>query len=105
MKKISQEYYNTYQIKMPLEISRIIEISDPVYTYNEVLNHIDLKKYLAKEGNRRTGRPGYDTEKLLRIVLFAFMDTDMNPYGRSRSCVKRIYVSCGCWTEVRLPVS
>ncbi len=31
MKKISQQYYNTYQIKMPLEISRIIEISDPVY--------------------------------------------------------------------------
>ena len=92
MKKISQEYYNTYQIKMPLEISRIIEISDPVYTYNEVLNHIDLKKYLAKEGNRRTGRPGYDTEKLLRIVLFAFMD---NGYESVRQIEKL------CKTDIR----
>ena len=47
MKNISQEYFNTYQLKMPLEISKIIEISDPVYTFSEVLNHIDLKKYLA----------------------------------------------------------
>ena len=92
MKKISPEYYNTYQIKMPLEISRIIEISDPVYTYNEVLNHIDLKKYLAKEGNRRTGRPGYDTEKLLRIVLFAFMD---NGYESVRQIEKL------CKTDIR----
>ena len=46
MKKILQEYFNTYQLKMPLEISEIIEISDPVYTFSEVLNHIDLKKYV-----------------------------------------------------------
>ncbi len=74
MKKISQEYFNTYQLKMPLEISEIIEISDPVYTFSEVLNHIDLKKYLAKERGKRTGRPEYDPEKLLRVVLFAFME-------------------------------
>ena len=58
MKNISQEYFNTYQLKMPLEISKIIEISDPVYTFSEVLNHIDLKKYLAKERCRRTGARG-----------------------------------------------
>ncbi len=74
MKKISQEYFNTYQLKMPLEISKIIEISDPVYSFSEILNHIDLKKYLAKERSRRTGRPGYDPEKLLRVTLFAFME-------------------------------
>ena len=73
MKKISQEYFNTYQLKMPLEISKIIEISDPVYTFSEVLNHIDLKKYLAKGRGKRTGRPKYDPEKLLRVILFAFM--------------------------------
>ena len=31
MKKISQEHFNTFQLKMPLEISKIIVISDPVY--------------------------------------------------------------------------
>ena len=74
MKNISQEYFNTYQLKMPLEISKIIEISDPVYTFSDVLNHIDLKKYLVQEGHKRTGRPEYDPEKLLRVVLFAFME-------------------------------
>ena len=40
--------YNTpYQLKLPLEIEKIIEISDPVYTFSEVLNQIDLKRYLV----------------------------------------------------------
>ena len=74
MKNLSREYCNTYQIKLPLEISKIIDISDPVYTFYEVMNQIDLKKYLVEERNRGTGRPKYDSEKLLRVVLFAFME-------------------------------
>ncbi len=85
MKNISQEYFNTYQLKMPLEISKIIEISDPVYTFSEVLNHIDLKKYLAEEKRGRTGRPEYDSKKLLRVVLFAFME---NGYASVRQIEK-----------------
>ena len=81
MKRISQVHCNTYQLKMPLEISKIIEISDPVYTFSEVLNHIDLKKYLDEGRHRRTGRPEYDSEKLLRVILFAFMEPEL----RSRS--------------------
>ena len=75
---ITGVHYTPIQLKMPLEISIIIEISDPVYTFSEVLNHIDLKKYLAEGRSRRTGRPEYDSEKLLRVVLFAFME---NGYG------------------------
>ena len=33
----------SYQLKLPLKISKIIEISDPVYTFNEVFHHIELK--------------------------------------------------------------
>ena len=72
-KKVPQEYYNTYQLKLPLEISTIIDITDPVYSLCEVLDHIDLNKYLTS-GKRRTGRPRYDEEALLRIILFAFME-------------------------------
>ena len=92
MKNISREYYTTYQLKMPLEISKIIEISDPVYTFSEVLNHIDLKKYLAEERHRRTGRPKYDSEKLLRVILFAFME---NGYVSVRQIEKL------CKTDIR----
>ena len=33
----------SYQLKLPLEISKIIEIPDPVYTFNKVFHHIELK--------------------------------------------------------------
>ena len=73
MKNLSQIYYTTYQLKLPVDIERIIEINDPVYTFCEVVNHIDLYKYLAVE-EHKTGRPRYDQIILLKIVLFAFME-------------------------------
>lgn len=36
------------------------------------MDHIDLNKYLTIE-NRRTGKPRYDEETLLKVILFAFM--------------------------------
>ena len=54
-------------------MERIIKISDPVYSFSEVMDHIDLQKYFVEKGHE-TGRPRYDREKLLKIVLFAFME-------------------------------
>ena len=34
------------QLKLPLEIEKLIDISDPVYTFCEVMDHIDLSRYL-----------------------------------------------------------
>ena len=68
-----QRYSTTYQLKLPLEISTIIEVSDPVYTFCEVMDHIDLRKYLVTEENK-TGRKRYDSEILLKVILFAFME-------------------------------
>ena len=73
MKNQSHNNITPYQLKMPLEISKIIEISDPVYTFCEVMDHVDLNKYLAVKESR-TGRPRYDSEKLLKVILFAFME-------------------------------
>jgi len=74
MKKYINSKYNTpYQLKLPLEISKIIEISDPVYTFCEVLNQIDLKRYLVIKENK-TGRRRFDCEILLKVILFAFME-------------------------------
>lgn len=58
---------------MPVEMERMIEVSDPVYTFNEVTAHIDLQKYFAVK-ERRTGRPRYAQVKLLKVILFAFME-------------------------------
>ena len=72
MKNLSQIYHTPYQLKLPLEVERMIETSDPVYTFCEVVDHIDLNQYLAVK-ERRTGRPGYDAI-LLKVILFAFME-------------------------------
>ena len=86
-----QKYYNTYQVKLPVDLERILEISDPVYTFCEVLDSIDLYKYLVEKGNK-TGRPRYDSYTLLRVILFAFME---NGYVSTRKIEKL------CKTDVR----
>ena len=90
-KQTPQEYYTAYQLKLPVEIEKIIEISDPVYSYSEVMDHIDLNKYLTIE-ERRPGRPRYDQKTLLKIILFAFME---NGYASVREIEKY------CKTDIR----
>lgn len=60
-------------MKLPVDMERIIKINDPVYSFSEVVAHIDLYRYFATE-DRRTGRPEYDRETLFKIVLFSFME-------------------------------
>ena len=69
----TQENLNTIQIKLPLEISVKIKNTDPVVTFKEVMEGVNLKKYLVKQSNETRGRDGYDPEVLLKIVLFAYM--------------------------------
>ena len=57
-------YYTTRQLKLPPEIEKIIDIADPVYSFCDVMDHIDLTRYLAIK-DRRTGRPRCDAIKLL----------------------------------------
>ena len=67
-------YCTPIQLKLPVDLERIIKINDPVYSFSEVIAHIDLQKYFVEEKEHETGRPRYDREKLLKIVLFAFME-------------------------------
>ena len=62
------------QLKLPLEIEKIIEISDPVYSFSEIVDCIDLTPYFADKKGCKTGRPRYSYTKLLKIILFAFME-------------------------------
>ena len=62
-----------YQLKLPLDAERMIETSDPVYTFSEGKEHIDRNPYFAVQ-ERRTGRPKYDAVILLKVILFAFME-------------------------------
>ena len=65
--------YTIRQLKLPLILEKIIDISDPVYTFCDVMDHIDLTPYFVEKGYK-TGRPRCDAEKLLKVILFAFME-------------------------------
>ena len=69
----TNDNYTARQLKLPLEIERLIDISDPVYTFCEVMDHIDLSRYFVEKGYK-TGRPRCDEQKLLKVILFAFME-------------------------------
>ena len=71
--KYNQNHYTPIQLKIPVDLEKIIEISDPIYTFNEIMERIDLQKYFVKKGNKM-GRPKFDSVKLLKIILFAFME-------------------------------
>ena len=73
LNKNTKDNYTSRQLKLPLEIEKIIDISDPVYTFCEVMNHIDLSRYFV-EKDYKTGRPKCDAQKLLKVILFAFME-------------------------------
>ena len=61
------------QLKLPVDYEKIIKISDPVYSFSEIMAQIDLNQFFTPK-ERKTGRPEFDRVKLLKIVLFAFME-------------------------------
>jgi len=67
------DYSTPYQLRLPLDLEKIIDLNDPIYTFSEVMDHIDLSSYFVEKGCRM-GRPRCDAVKLLKIVLFAFME-------------------------------
>lgn len=82
----TNNYYKAKQLKLPLEIEKIIEISDPVYSFCEIIDCIDLKSYFVKEGYK-TGRPRYNRINLLKVILFSFMENGyLSLRGIEKSC-------------------
>lgn len=85
------EYYTPKQLTLPIDIEKIIDFSDPVYSFCEIVDCIDLSKFFVVKGYK-TGRPNYSQTKLLKIVLFAFME---NGYVSLRQIEK------SCKTDIR----
>lgn len=89
--KLYHNHYTPIQLKIPVDFEKIIEISDPIYTFNEIMEQIDLQKYFVGKGSKM-GRPRFDCIKLLKVILFAFMD---NGYSSLRAIEKL------CKTDIR----
>ena len=73
----TNDYYTSRQLKLLLEIEKMIDIADPVYSFCDIMDRIDLKKFLAT-AEHRTGRPRCDEIKLLKVILFAFMENGIS---------------------------
>ena len=76
---------------MPLDVEILIDMEDMVYSFSEVVDSIDLTKFLAKKDSKM-GRPRYDDCKKLKIILFCFME---NGYASVR------YLEKCCKTDIR----
>ena len=88
---INNKNYTPKQLKLPIEIEKIIEFSDPVYSFCEIVDSIDLSKFFVVKGYK-TGRPRYSYTKLLKVILFSFME---NGYVSLRQIEK------SCKTDIR----
>ena len=42
--KTTDMNYTPIQLELPVDMERIIKINDPVYSFSEVMAHIDLNK-------------------------------------------------------------
>ena len=74
--KHNQRYYSAKQGRLPVYIADILEICDPVLTFDRVMEEIGIEKYLKPEENRwHLGRPRYNRVNMLKTILFGFMDT------------------------------
>ena len=64
--------YTLFQLKLPLILEEIIEIDDPVYTFVNLIEEVNLNKYLVSSKKTCVGRTGYNPLTLFKVVLFAF---------------------------------
>ena len=89
--KNTNDDYIIRQLKLPLDIEKIIDFSDPVYSFSEIVDSIDFTKYFAVKESK-TGRPRYNPTVMLKIILFSFME---NGYLSLRNIEK------SCKTDIR----
>ena len=66
-------YYSPKQGRFPVFISDCIKISDPVMTFDHIMEEIEIVKYL-KNTTYTVGRKGYNSVNMLKTILFGFMD-------------------------------
>lgn len=61
-------YYSPKQGRLPLFITDILDICDPVLTFDRIMEEIEIEKYLKPEHSNKLGRPGYNRVNMLKSV-------------------------------------
>ena len=68
----SNRNYTAYQMILPLDLEKKIEKNDPVHSFLEVMEGVNWNKYLHKPSHK--GRDEYDPFKMIKVILFAYMN-------------------------------
>ncbi|MGX8832704.1 transposase [Amedibacillus sp. YH-ame6] len=69
---LSNMDYTTQQMILPLDLGKKLNSSDPVFSFLKVMEGVNWNKYLSHP--IRKGREEYNPFKMIKIVLFAFMN-------------------------------
>lgn len=70
-----QKQYTPKQGRLPVYIADILDICDPVLTFDQIMEEIEVEQYLKPETNIwHLGRPRYNRVNMLKTVLFGFME-------------------------------
>lgn len=74
--------YSTEQGRLPVYISEMLDIKDPVIVFDQIMEEIGIEKYLKPERPWTWwGRPRYNRVRMLKTVLYGFRDMG---YGATR---------------------
>ena len=52
-----------------------LDICDPVLAFDEIMEEIEIWRYLKPDGYKEPGRPRYNKVNMLKTILFSFRDT------------------------------
>lgn len=72
-KQLIHNYFNSKQLKLPLELDIKIPFDSEVRTFDEVFGKLEIKKYLITDKDRR-GRIGYNPVQMLKLIMFCQME-------------------------------
>jgi len=75
MKNLTTHYSTPKQGILPLFFSDYLDICDPVFTFDELMEEVNLEQYLKNIPEHKTGRIRYNPVNMLKTVLFGFMSS------------------------------
>ena len=75
MNNTTKHHLTPKQGILPLFLSDYLDICDPVFTFDELMEEINLEQYLNNIPEHETGRIRYNPVNMLKTVLFGFMSS------------------------------
>ena len=81
--------YTSYQLRLPIDLSLVIDKLDPMWSFLEIVNRINLRRFIRSH----KGNQGYDPIMMMRVILFAYM----NHVYSLRTQVRKLLIIYSNW--------